>query len=98
MCPEMTPTDALYVGQVGYVITGLKSTKAVRVGDTWHAHKAADVKALPGFKPAKAMMFAGACVRRCSLSSTHDPPPSWHAGAVMKAADAHAGISSVVFV
>lgn len=59
MCPEMTPTTALYTGQVGYLVTGLKSTKAVRVGDTWHAHTARDVEPLPGFKPAKAMMFAG---------------------------------------
>ena len=48
----------------GYIITGLKSPKAVRVGDTWHHSKASDVVPLPGFKPAKAMMFAGALRRQ----------------------------------
>ena len=65
LCPQMVPTGALYTGQVGYVVTGLKSTKAVRVGDTWHAHKATDVAPLPGFKPAKAMMFAGVPTHPC---------------------------------
>lgn len=60
MAPEMRPANRLQTGQVGYIITGLKSTKAVRVGDTWHDSKATNVTALPGFKPAKAMMFAGA--------------------------------------
>lgn len=60
MAPEMRQVDCLKTGQVGYIITGLKSTKAVRVGDTWHHSKAMNVTPLPGFRPAKAMMFAGA--------------------------------------
>jgi translation factor GUF1, mitochondrial len=67
MAPEMRPTQRLFTGQVGYVITGLKSTKGVRVGDTWHSHKATNVQPLPGFMPAKAMMFAGAPSMRPSL-------------------------------
>lgn len=60
MAPEMRQADCLKTGQVGYVITGLKSTNAVRVGDTWHHAKATNVTPLPGFRVAKAMMFAGA--------------------------------------
>jgi len=45
--------------QVGYVITGLKDTRAARVGDTWHLYKR-PVARLPGFKPSKSMVFAGA--------------------------------------
>lgn len=45
--------------QVGYVITGIKVTRSARVGDTWHLHKR-PVERLPGFKPSKSMVFAGA--------------------------------------
>jgi translation elongation factor EF-4 len=58
LTPEMQPAAALLTGQVGYVITGLRSIKAARVGDTWQHYKA-HAAPLPGFPPAKAMIFAG---------------------------------------
>ena len=58
MYPEPTPMKALYAGQVGYIITGMKSVKEARVGDTIY-HKKKHVKPFPGFKPAKPMVFAG---------------------------------------
>jgi translation elongation factor EF-4 len=36
----------------------MKDTRSARVGDTWH-HQRRPVPALPGFKPAKSMVFAG---------------------------------------
>lgn len=58
MYPEPTPTDELYAGQVGYLITGMKTIKEARIGDTvCHAKK--EVAPFPGFKPAKPMVFAG---------------------------------------
>ena len=45
-------------GQVGFVIAGMKSTKEARVGDTFY-HIHSPVEALPGFKAAKPMVFAG---------------------------------------
>ncbi len=58
MYPEMSQMDALYAGQVGYLIAGMKTVKEARVGDTlFHTRK--PVKAFPGFKPAKPMVFAG---------------------------------------
>ncbi|HEV2600774.1 MAG TPA: translation elongation factor 4 [Candidatus Babeliales bacterium] len=58
MYPDEQPMDALYAGQVGYIITGMKTVKEARVGDTmFHAKK--PVTAFPGFKPAKPMVFAG---------------------------------------
>jgi translation factor GUF1, mitochondrial len=58
MYPEQTPMPALYAGQVGYVITGMKTVREARVGDTlYHAKK--PVVPFPGFKPAKPMVFAG---------------------------------------
>lgn len=58
MYPEPTPTQTLYAGQVGYLITGIKSVRDARVGDTiYHVKK--PVEPFPGFKPAKPMVFAG---------------------------------------
>ncbi|XP_024528296.1 translation factor GUF1 homolog, mitochondrial [Selaginella moellendorffii] len=56
--PELTSTGMLQTGQVGYLIAGLKATQEARVGDTMH-HANVSVEALPGFKPAKHMVFAG---------------------------------------
>lgn len=58
MYPNETPMDALYAGQVGYIITGMKTVKEARVGDTVY-HEKQPVKSFPGFKPAKPMVFAG---------------------------------------
>jgi len=58
MYPNPTPMGALYPGQVGYMITGMKTIQEARVGDTiYHAKK--EVVPFPGFKPAKPMVFAG---------------------------------------
>nr|ATG71176.1 small GTP-binding protein [Callitropsis nootkatensis] len=56
--PELTPTGMLLTGQVGYIISGMRSTTEARVGDTLH-HVRSVVQPLPGFKPAKHMVFAG---------------------------------------
>ncbi len=58
MYPEPTPTGMLHAGQVGYVITGMKTVKEARVGDTIYEKKH-PVESFPGFKPAKPMVFAG---------------------------------------
>ncbi|OQA36073.1 MAG: Elongation factor 4 [Candidatus Dependentiae bacterium ADurb.Bin331] len=58
MYPDQTPMDALYAGQVGYLVSGMKTVKEARIGDTiCHAKKT--VPPFPGFKPAKPMVFAG---------------------------------------
>lgn len=58
MHPELRPTGVLLTGQVGYVVTGMRSTKEARVGDTLY-HYRNTVEPLPGFKPAKHMVFSG---------------------------------------
>ncbi len=58
MYPELMPTGRLYTGQVGYIIAGMKTVKEARIGDTFF-HKKYPVEPLPGFKPAKSMVFAG---------------------------------------
>lgn len=58
MHPELTPTGVLFTGQVGYVVSGMRTTKEARVGDTLY-HAKSIVVPLPGFKPAKHMVFSG---------------------------------------
>jgi len=58
MYPELFPTGALYTGQVGFLIAGMKTVREARVGDTFY-HTKSPVTPLPGFKPAKSMVFAG---------------------------------------
>lgn len=58
MYPDAQPMDALYAGQVGFLIAGMKTVKEARIGDTiYRTHH--PVEAFPGFKPAKPMVFAG---------------------------------------
>jgi len=57
--PQLVPVKTLGPGEVGYVATGLKSVRDCQVGDTLTtAAKPAD-EPLPGYKPAKALVFAG---------------------------------------
>lgn len=58
MHPELRPTGILLTGQVGYIVTGMRSTKEARVGDTLYHHRTS-VELLPGFKAAKHMVFSG---------------------------------------
>ncbi|MFW5753539.1 MAG: translation elongation factor 4 [Marinilabiliaceae bacterium] len=55
----MVPRDVMKTGDVGYMISGIKTSKEVRVGDTiTHTHRPCD-KAIPGFEEVKPMLFAG---------------------------------------
>ena len=64
MTPEPLKTNVLRAGHVGYVITSSRDVKSAKIGDT--LVRAADAKAkprrvapLPGFRPAKPMVFQG---------------------------------------
>ncbi|XP_078809864.1 translation factor GUF1, mitochondrial isoform X3 [Oryzias latipes] len=56
--PDELPTQKLFAGQVGYIIAGMKEVKEAQIGDTLFLQER-PVDALPGFKPAKPMVFAG---------------------------------------
>ena len=67
LMPIMKPLPLLRQGQVGYVVSNIKNSREVRLGDTFYvvADKEqvkptpADIIALPGFKPARSMVYAG---------------------------------------
>ncbi|MFI8090218.1 translation elongation factor 4 [Streptomyces sp. NPDC086080] len=57
--PEMLSADGLGVGEVGYLITGVKDVRQSKVGDTVTSqHKGAE-EALGGYKDPKPMVFSG---------------------------------------
>lgn len=56
---EMSPREKLSAGNVGYIISGIKTSREVRVGDTiTHVQNPCD-KAIEGFEEVKPMVFAG---------------------------------------
>ena len=57
--PAETPLDALGVGEVGYVVTGLKDPGAVHVGDTLTLAARPCAEPLPGYREAKPMVYTG---------------------------------------
>ena len=57
--PSMSPTNRLIAGEVGYIATGLKTVRECRVGDTITLADAPATEPLPGYRPAKPMVFAG---------------------------------------
>ena len=56
---ELVPRNELRTGDVGYIISGIKTSKEVKVGDTiTHVERPCD-SAIEGFKEVKPMVFAG---------------------------------------
>ena len=53
------PKEILSVGDVGYIITGVKESKEIKVGDTITLDENPCEKAIKGFKDVKPMVFAG---------------------------------------
>ncbi|WP_424449505.1 translation elongation factor 4 [Microbacterium arborescens] len=57
--PEPIPTKGLGVGEVGYLITGVKDVRQSKVGDTITNHRKPATEALPGYTDPKPMVFSG---------------------------------------
>jgi GTP-binding protein LepA len=60
LTPEMTPGTKLQAGEIGYIVTNLKTTRDARVGDTVSlvvAHE--NIVPLPGYKDVQPFVYAG---------------------------------------
>ncbi|WP_019877935.1 translation elongation factor 4 [Sporichthya polymorpha] len=57
--PEPTPADGLGVGEVGYLITGVKDVRQSKVGDTVTDAVKPTTQALGGYRDPKPMVFSG---------------------------------------
>ncbi|MFC2321947.1 translation elongation factor 4 [Tannerella forsythia] len=56
---EMSPRKEVRTGDVGYIISGIKTSKEVKVGDTITHVKRPAAEAIAGFEEVKPMVFAG---------------------------------------
>ena len=65
--PDMTPRTQLNTGEIGYIITNLKSTREAKVGDTVtlvsanasHDNSSDSIVPLPGYQDVKPFVYAG---------------------------------------
>ena len=59
LTPKMTPRESLKAGEIGYIVTNLKTTREVKVGDTVTLVKEPAKEALPGYKNVLPFVYAG---------------------------------------
>lgn len=59
LTPKMTPRDSLKAGEIGYIVTNLKTTREAKVGDTVTLVKSSAKEALPGYKNVLPFVYAG---------------------------------------
>ncbi|HSX01113.1 MAG TPA: translation elongation factor 4 [Candidatus Saccharimonas sp.] len=57
--PKQTPAPAIATGQIGYIVTNLKSIAEARVGDTITTPREPSTEPLPGYRQVKPFVFAG---------------------------------------
>jgi GTP-binding protein LepA len=59
LSPTMTAEETIDAGEIGYIVTNLKTTRDAKVGDTITTKRAAATAALPGYKDVKPFVYAG---------------------------------------
>ncbi len=59
LTPKMSPRDSLKAGEIGYIVTNLKTTREAKVGDTVTLAKTPAREALPGYKNVLPFVYAG---------------------------------------
>ncbi|MGM0365260.1 MAG: translation elongation factor 4 [Actinomycetota bacterium] len=59
LSPKMVPKARLEMGEVGYVITGIKEVEHITVGDTITSNDSPAASSLPGYKKPKPMVYCG---------------------------------------
>lgn len=59
LSPTMKPGDAIATGEIGYIVTNLKTTRDAKVGDTVTVKRSHANEPLPGYKNVKPFVYAG---------------------------------------
>ena len=59
LTPEMKPKQTLNEGEIGYIVTNLKTTREAKVGDTVTLQKSPALEPLPGYKNVLPFVYAG---------------------------------------
>ena len=57
--PQPTPMKSLSVGEVGYVVTGIRDVAEIKIGDTITLSDNSASEMLPGYKDVRPMVFSG---------------------------------------
>jgi GTP-binding protein LepA len=57
--PDMSALPGIATGEIGYIVTNLKSTREAKVGDTVTLRRSPAAQALPGYKDVKPFVYAG---------------------------------------
>lgn len=57
--PDMKPSEALGTGEIGYIVTNLKTTRDAKVGDTVTLAANPATEQLPGYKDVQPFVYAG---------------------------------------
>ncbi|HXR49453.1 MAG TPA: GTP-binding protein, partial [Verrucomicrobiae bacterium] len=57
--PDMVPGSSLQTGEIGYIVTNLKSTREAKVGDTVTLTNQSATQQLPGYKDVQPFVYAG---------------------------------------
>ena len=58
-CPQPFPMANLGVGEVGYVVTGIRDVAEIKIGDTLTLNDSPAKEMLPGYKEVRPMVFSG---------------------------------------
>ena len=59
LTPKMSPREKLSAGEIGYIVTNLKTTREARVGDTVTLAAGSALEPLPGYKDVLPFVYAG---------------------------------------
>lgn len=59
LSPALVPAKELVSGEIGYIVTNLRSTREAKVGDTVTLVKSPAKESLPGYKDVKPFVYAG---------------------------------------
>lgn len=59
LSPTMYPEPEIGTGEIGYIVTNLKTTREAKVGDTITTKRATASEPLPGYKNVKPFVYAG---------------------------------------
>jgi GTP-binding protein LepA len=59
LSPTLSPAQTLQTGEIGYIVTNLRSTREAKVGDTVTLVNNPAKESLPGYKDVKPFVYAG---------------------------------------
>lgn len=59
LSPTMKPEKEISTGEIGYIVTNLKTTRDAKVGDTITVKRSAATTPLPGYRNVKPFVYAG---------------------------------------